>query len=325
MNPSSNLTARTPDDLLAAVPVILGFVPQSSVVMLTFGAPRTFHARVDLPASPDDLPGVVGALLSPASRHHVVRVAFVLYAADHQPAAEATVMLVDAFTGAGIEVVEVLRADGSHWFPLLPGRRPDAYDGIAYDVTAHPFVARSIVEGRVTLSSRAELVASLEGGPPIPMRDIKRAAIRASGPWGARQRPAEAAWVNETMRLHVREGTTPEDGDAARLLVAMVDLGLRDIAWSLVTRQSAPRHVAFWTDLTRRAPDPLLPAPAALLGFAAWQAGHGALAWCAVDRCRAVDREYPLAGYIAQLLTHAVPPSVWEPPDPDDLPIFDPA
>ena len=51
---TTTLTARGPEDLLAAVPVVLGFHPQESLVMLTFGALRSFHARLDLPSAPDD-------------------------------------------------------------------------------------------------------------------------------------------------------------------------------------------------------------------------------------------------------------------------------
>ena len=70
--------------------------------------------------------------------------------------------------------------------------------------------------------------------------------------------------------------------------------------------------MGFWTDVVRRAPDDLLAAPAALLGLAAWLAGHGALAWCALDRCAAVDPDHALAEEVAQLLLHAVPPRTWE-------------
>ena len=45
----TTLTARTPEDILAVVPVVLGFEPTESLVMLTFGSDPPFHARVDLP------------------------------------------------------------------------------------------------------------------------------------------------------------------------------------------------------------------------------------------------------------------------------------
>ncbi len=45
----TTLTARTPEDLLAVVRVVLGFEPADSIVMLTLGARHPCHARVDLP------------------------------------------------------------------------------------------------------------------------------------------------------------------------------------------------------------------------------------------------------------------------------------
>ena len=67
-----------------------------------------------------------------------------------------------------------------------------------------------------------------------------------------------------------------------------------------------------WTDLLRRAPDDLAGSAAAVLGMAAWVAGHGALAWCAVDRAEAADPDNSLARLVADLLSAAVPPSAWE-------------
>jgi hypothetical protein len=69
--------------------------------------------------------------------------------------------------------------------------------------------------------------------------------------------------------------------------------------------------VRLWTDAVQRAPAGLVAAPAAVLALAAWLAGHGALAWCAVDRSRAAGPELTLADLVADLLTRAVPPSVW--------------
>ncbi len=46
---TTTLNLRSPEDLLAAAPVVLGFVPTDSAVMFTFDGPSCFHARVDLP------------------------------------------------------------------------------------------------------------------------------------------------------------------------------------------------------------------------------------------------------------------------------------
>ena len=66
MTTSPAFVARSPEDVLAVVPVVLGFVPADSVVMLTFGASQPFHARVDLPPSRAEIPEVVEALAARA-------------------------------------------------------------------------------------------------------------------------------------------------------------------------------------------------------------------------------------------------------------------
>ena len=79
---ATTLTARCPEDLIAVVPVVLGFEPADSIVMLTIGARRTFHARVDLPDRPDHVAGVIDQLLEPAQRHRAQAAVFLLYTAD---------------------------------------------------------------------------------------------------------------------------------------------------------------------------------------------------------------------------------------------------
>ena len=56
------------------------------------------------------------------------------------------------------------------------------------------------------------------------------------------------------------------------------------------------------------APVDLRAAPASLLGFAAWLAGEGALAWCAVGLRPEAEPDYWLAALLAQALAGAVPP-----------------
>ena len=329
MTPTTTLTARNPEDLLALVPIVLGFVPRDSVVMLTFGAARPFHARVDLPTRPAEVPEVVQALLEPARRHRVRRAVFIVYAADARAARTVGRPLERAFAEAGIDVIDVLRADGKRWFTVL-GRRPGVPAwGVPYDVSAHPFAAEAVVDGRVTHRSREELADSLRGDPgrvaavATAVNTAVTTAVAAAetaeaappgaptdGGWGGTA--AEMEWVRQLVADHAVTGAAPGDADVARLLVGLGDPLVRDAAWVAMSREAAREHVELWTDVVRRSPPELLAAPAALLGFAAWLSGQGALAWCAIDRCRESAPDYPLAGMLAELLVHAVPPSAWE-------------
>ncbi|HEY0903509.1 MAG TPA: DUF4192 family protein, partial [Marmoricola sp.] len=145
-------------------------------------------------------------------------------------------------------------------------------------------------------------------------------AARRSG--AARDLADEARWVQAVVRRHVAAGTPPSVEDAGRLLVLVALIEVRDVAWAEMSRDDAARHVDLWTDLVRRCPGDLMPGAAGLLAFAAWLSGHGALAWCALDRCTAVDPAYSMAECIGGLLVGAVPPSVWTPITDDQLPVL---
>ena len=99
-------------------------------------------------------------------------------------------------------------------------------------------------------------------------------------------------------------------------------MSVRDVAWAEITRDNSGQHVDLWRDLVRRSPRELLPGPSSLLAFAAWQHGDGALAWCAIDRCLEVDPDYSMAHCVAEVLTRAVPPGVWEPIREEELQVF---
>jgi Domain of unknown function (DUF4192) len=320
--PRTSFTAREPVDLIAVVPFLLGFHPEQSVVLLTFGT-DTFHARVDLPTDEDDQVVVVEMLGEVLGRHQVRRAALLLYTEDPWTAATFHDVAVARLVGAGVELVDVLRVG--------PERFHDAGDvddpGTAYDVKAHAFTAEQVLEGTVVHHNRAELAATLETVDRLEAQEVAAEVDRFAGelfPTGAVDVDfaEQARWVQLVVRTHVGAGTTPTVAEAARLLLLVALVDVRDVAWAEMTRADAARHVELWRDLLRRSPRDLVPAAASLLAFAAWLDGRGALAWCALDRCVAVDPEYSMADCISGLLAGAAPPSVWTPIAEADLPVF---
>ena len=287
------LTFRTPEDVLAAVPVLLGFEPSESVVMLTFGGQETFHARVDLPP-PRELDDAVDLLVEPAVAHGVTQVLLVVYSRRQRLAERLLVRWGQAFAAVGIGMVMSLRVDGRSWF--LPGR-----PGVPYDIGAHPFLVRSVLEGNVVARSREELAARLEPTPGVAAVEEARTAVPAY----------DATEVAVTVWRALEHGRF-EDAELAGVLQGLRDGAVRDAAWASMTRDDAAAHVALWTDAVQRSPGDLVGGPASVLGLAAWLAGNGALAWCAVDRCVESDPDNSLAGLVGDLLSRAVPPSSWE-------------
>lgn len=305
--PTTVLTIREPEDILALVPVLLGFEPAESLVMLTFGCDPPFHARADLPSASADLPELVDSLLGPARQHGVGRVILVAYSEAGRPADRALAAVARGLRRSGIEVLVGLRTDGRRWHPV-PKQAGVPAHGVPYDVSGHPFAAQAVFDGRVVHGSRERLAATLRADRDAVARVV---GALAGLPGHAAPPLEEGCWARELVVRHTRDGTSPPDADLARLLRGVLDVQVRDAAWSALRREVAVAHVGFWSDVVRRTPDPLVAAPAALLAFAAWQAGDGALAWCAVDRCREVDPAYSLAGLVVRILDGAVPPTAW--------------
>ncbi|HSX66967.1 DUF4192 family protein, partial [Nocardioides sp.] len=157
--------ARTPEDLLAVVPAVLGFHPEESLVMLTFGGRRSFHARVDLPEEPGHVGAVVDMLLTPALRQRPDTVLFVAYSTDAVRAAATALHASDVFDAHGFAVIKPLRSDGTSWFHVGRGEDPATAVPHPYDVSTHSLTAQTVLDGRVTLASRAAVAASIAADP----------------------------------------------------------------------------------------------------------------------------------------------------------------
>jgi hypothetical protein len=307
---TKTLRARGPEDLLAAVPVVLGFEPEESLAMMTFDGPHPFHARIDLPAH-GDIEGAVRTLLEPAVRNQVGRAAFVLYTADAALARRVTQRLIPLFAEAGIRIVDCLRADGGRWWPAAGPQRGVPREGRPYDAAAHPFRAQAVMAGQVTLGSRSAVAATI-----IPDPEAQAATAAALG----RASPLGEAQVLAVVSGSLALGGVADVDDLAALLLALRVPRLRDLAWCGMRRESAGAHVGLWSDVVRRTPEAQAADAAAVLAFSAWLAGQGALAWCALERCFAVAPSHSLGGLVGTALQHAMPPSSWPPPGFPDEP-----
>jgi hypothetical protein len=299
----TRMTAKAPEDFVAFAPLALGFVPQRSVVMLTFaGAGASFHARVDLPTSTDEIDAIVETLLRPSRRHRVLGVVFLVYDDDTALSDEVAWSLRDAFTDDGIDVLDVLRVWRHHWYAVLPGHPPEHYRGVPYDLSAHPFTMQGVLDGRVTRASRDDVRASLESCAE-GVRAVE-AHLRSTSALAPGRLP-------EVVLDHLASQSRLSDEVLAAVLLTVAQPPGRDEAWSWLTREHAAGAVELWSDAVRRCPDSLVASPAAVLAFVAWLAGDGALAWCAVDRSQAEDPDHSLAHLVAGLLTSATSPETW--------------
>ncbi|WNM42007.1 DUF4192 domain-containing protein [Micromonospora halotolerans] len=306
------LAVRSPADLVAAVPYLLGFHPADSVVVVAVRGRRVvFAARGDLPEPGSDP--------RPAARHLAEVVA--RQGADaatvlgYGPAARVTGAVDavgEALDQAGLVVLDALRVTEGRWWSYLcaePACCPP--EGTPYDPAASQISAAAVFAGQVALPDRAALaaqVAPIAGPVRVAMRRATaRAHDRLAGLAGDPPvRSAGVAAVRGAFRRH-RRGERLGDDEVAWLTVLLTHLPVRDHAWSRTDGRNA--DIGLWTDVLRRAEPELIAAPGCLLAFAAWRAGHGALAAVALERVLAAHPGYPLAVLLDDALRRGLSPS----------------
>ena len=316
-------TVRSEADVLALIPYTFGFHPRDSVVMLALTAHgRPFHARIDLPAAGEETDFVVDQLVQPAVTNDAVRVMLVAYTDDELLAAGSLMALEDRLAARGIATLMALRADRGRWWHV--DEHGDRGEPTAYDVSTHALTTEGVLEGKVTYETRDELRQSVALTDPGRARQVA-AAHRRLPPLTRTQRGVlgtEGRWLLRQVADHVARGETFDAATAARVIRAIDVPALRDLAWCRMTRSAADDHVRLWQPLVQSCPDELVASPAGVLAFASWLSGHGALAWCAVDRALQADPGHTLGRLVSDMLDAALPPARWKPFDPCALAVM---
>jgi hypothetical protein len=298
------LSIHSPDELVAAIPHLLGFMPQESIIFVPMRSDLPV-ARVDLPTTPRDRDVVWSSIRGAFSRYAQPgsSVAILCLTADREEAHVVGHDFAARLGSIGIDTRVMLWADETRWADLDTGDK-----GLQTEAARENVAAMTVLAGRAQpAASRESLAGSLVGDrEPIAVllpeaRDAAREnTARLEGHWA----------LSRVQRFH-REGIKLSDADAARLLVSVESIPIRDRLWLDMNRGNAGSHVALWTDMTKRAPDEVRAAPASLLGFAGWLSGHGALAWCALDQVPR-DKPYALANLVAAAVQSGMHPREWE-------------
>lgn len=321
------IALRSPADLIAATPYLLGFHPTDSVVVVGFRDDRlTFVARGDLPDPGTPPETAAAALLELVSRQEIDAIVLVGYGPDEilAPLVDAVDRLADE---RGVPVRDVLRVDSGRWWSPRcadPGCCPPG--GQPVDHTTREISARLTFEGLVAAPSRGDRAREV-----APVGDPAPALARAGARFSAfvsglpRERRASALLIEGTdaVRAAVSRyaaGGVLDDDEVAWLGVLLCAIPVRDAAWRSIT--ATQPHLRLWADVTRRVDPSMAAAPASLLAFTAWRAGDGVLARLAVDRALDAEPSYSMARLLRDALRLGVPPTAvdgWGTPEWDLL------
>lgn len=321
------MVLNDPADILSLVPFVLGFHPADSVVVLGLrGRQMIFQARGDL-ADAGQLAGHYAAVVG----RQQVTAAIVIGYGPATSVTPAVLAIAARLAEAGVDVRDVLRVtDGRYWSYLCQSWRCCPAEGTPFDPSRSRVAAAAVVEGHVALPSREALEHRLAPVGGLARDGMRRATERAhrrllslieasadpvieaaAGPVdvAGRLRAAGATAVRAAVDRQ-RAGGQLDDDEVAWLTVLLIHVPVRDDAWAAIDVDPA-LHLRLWTEVLRRAESELSPAPATLLGFAAWQAGDGIIAAMAVERALVADRDYAPARLLGEVIAGGVPPQEW--------------
>lgn len=304
---------RGPGDLVAAVPALVGFHPQDSLVCVVLGPPGAsvrLTARVDLPTHSDTAAwDAVAATMQNAAGQAGGRAAvLVVYSGAPRLADQAERRVGRALRQAGVDVTDVLRVhDGRYYGVACRDERCCPARGRPIPGTS-ALQARLAVEGRVVVPTRADLAGEIDAPAgahaPVEGDRARNAVARVSG---AVDPPTMARELAAALE-EVSSGVLRPDR-AVRLAVLAGDGDCRDEVYRHLVAGPVEAHRRLWATVCRAVPGPDSVVPLALFALAAYLEGDGAVANVAWERAARRDPGHPTVGLVGDILAGAVPPS----------------
>lgn len=299
-NVDNHVILRDPSELIAAVPHMLGFHPERSLVLVTVGDPAdTMVIRVDLP-EPDQYELLAAQLRGRLVWHDIAKVVLiVVHDTTIDPGAtlpyRGLASLCQAhFAEAGIN------AGSQFWAAATVGGAPwsSYHDRDVNGLLPHTN-ALAQATGGIVYAQREDLVASLT--PDDDDALARRADLLAAY---HDVDPRDGLRLVDAAVARAIDGILPDtDHDIVALAAALCDYTIRDA--SLIQPDTVHFDAAerLWIALTRLTPTPERAEPASLLAFVAIQRGRGTLANVAVDCAEAADPAHRLTEMLRIALT----------------------
>ncbi|MCW2616702.1 MAG: uncharacterized protein JWN08_3696 [Frankiales bacterium] len=323
--PVARLTS--PGEVVALVPVLCGFVPQESLVVVSLRGPRKqigLTMRFDLDWAASDLGAAAAEVAERLELDEAARLVLVVFSSVPScgrslPWSDLVAEVQAACDPRGTAVDEALLVREGRWWSYVCGAQaccPAEGTPLATEPTAalRLVEAERVLEGRAVLSSRDELVASLATPVLQAATDAEEELDRALDAWLDRYHRDGREAVRDhgltlarTLLAGCHEGLAVAGPEAAALAVAVQDVLVRDeiATWCLDDHDAL---LSVLLQVARLVVPPEDCAVLALLGWVAYAHGDGAVANVALQRCLASDPDHVLAQLLGEMLSRQVPP-----------------
>ncbi|MEE3067315.1 MAG: DUF4192 domain-containing protein [Actinomycetota bacterium] len=320
------MTRHTPDfelnrpgALIAALPAVLGFVPENSLVLVSLERGELGAVlRVDLS---DELVGRIGHLAevtAAASPEAVIAVIVNDEGAGcpqcNEEYRQLCAMLAEVLSENNIDLLAAHVVDrvarGGRWHCV----DECGASGAVEDPSASPLAAAAVLEGRRLYSRRADLLAvmavedaarSAALAGLLDEQAATRAAAHRADPAGCCRRDVERAMA---AAARVAGGRSLTDDELAALGCALDDAQVRDTLYALAVGEKAADVETLWASLARILPAPWRVEALVLLAFSAYVRGDGPLAGVSLEAALRCDPDHRMAGMLDTALQSGLRP-----------------
>ena len=318
---------RSADHLLAAIPFLLGFRPQASVVVVWIDAGSiALTQRVDWPpACDEDCPlddarlGDWAGAVAHAARHVRAQAAVLIcYPARHAEVlgegAGSLAALARSIQAVNVEVLDALVVLDQGWCRLDGGLpvTTEALRPFDLQITAEVsddfmYAGWSFAADRAQVSGE---FAREQQSPSVPSVELDSLLAGVA----SLDEPSLERWREDRVQQLVDacENGLARSSDSAQLAAGLHDIRVRDaLLWHLAQELDPDTGMRLMRRLVRELPEGRRSPAATVAGICAWLAGDGVRANAALELALVDDPEYGLARLVSTALSNGLPPSMW--------------
>jgi hypothetical protein len=307
-------TLTSPHDLLAAIPFMIGYHPENSLVLVALKDDNVGMAmRVDMPT--DIAPESYDLLASHFQREAADAALIVAYVDSESDPEAVLINTSAALLRAGISIKEsLIVSDGRYRSMLCHDSEccPPLGSPIP-DIDSSRIAAEHVIAGHpmpfANVSGLVQSIAAL----PSAMQESWQSEVRAfwiesdSESLLDLQRDGATAVIDLAGEYALGRGA--EDRElAARVIGRISDIQVRDYALGSHNDETADAYWQMWRELLLIAPRGFVAPIASIFAALAYERGEGALAHKALDRALADDERYSLALLLRRVFTAGWPP-----------------
>lgn len=314
-------TLTSPHDLLAAIPFLIGYHPNDSLVLVAIKAGNVSMAmRIDYPKIENaDAYDLLSHHLKLDEADSALLIAYVPLnnSQIYESGADVLGQMATSLSTNDIEIRESIEVIGTRWRSVIcadisccpPEGNP------LPDFESSRVAAEQVMQGRslpfIDVSKLADSIAALPNIGNEFRVQVESYFVHEDSPdLNEKQRDGATAVVDLGQLYEAGRGNSDPDL-VAQVIGRLSDIQVRDYALGIHSEETLDAYWSMWRELLRIAPVGYVAPIASIFAAVAYESGQGALAHKALDRALIDNPGYSLALLLRRVFSAGWPASAF--------------